>query len=266
MYLGAQILIWVNVVFYFLQTFLLIFAFSPRRKAWDPPVVGGRGIDAFALSTAAGMVNAVSDLGALILPQLSVWRLQMTRKKKIQISAVFLVGAFACAASITRLGYAIKRYMSKDKAYYVWIEALCAPAEMASGVIVACVPVSPKFFRTLQQTQIFKALAFSIQALLRSSKPDKPRANGGASLPHHVTLKMLSPSRGLGWPKMYEEFDNGGLFEGDVARHQTSSGLITRSIDIRVTEEPASEAQLQDLNAQGRVWQGNYSYGNSRAV
>lgn len=93
LYVAAQVLIWVNVVFYILHTFLLIFAFSPHRKAWDPLVIGGRGIDRLALSIAAATVNAVSDLGALILPQLSVWRLQMTRKKKIQISAVFLVGA-----------------------------------------------------------------------------------------------------------------------------------------------------------------------------
>lgn len=43
-------------------------------------------------------------------------------------------------------------------------------------------------------------------------------------------------------------------------------GLITRSIDIRVTEEPANEAQLQDSNAHGKVWQGNHSYDDCKAV
>lgn len=85
-------LIWVNAVFYILYVFLMIFGFSPRRKAWDPLVEGGSGFDMIALHVASGAIVAASDLGALILPQVSVWQLQMTRRKKLQISAIFLVG------------------------------------------------------------------------------------------------------------------------------------------------------------------------------
>ncbi|KAL8962779.1 MAG: hypothetical protein Q9193_000864 [Seirophora villosa] len=91
-YLTAQILIWVNAVFYILYVFLMIFGFSPRRKAWDPLVEGGSGFDMVALQVAGGAIVVASDLCALILPQISVWKLQMTHRKKLQISAIFLVG------------------------------------------------------------------------------------------------------------------------------------------------------------------------------
>lgn len=92
-YLAAQVLIWVSAVYCILYTSLLLFGFSPRRKAWDPLVEGGSGIDLFALHLAGGAIVAASDLGAFILPQISVWRLQMTCRKKLQISAIFFVGA-----------------------------------------------------------------------------------------------------------------------------------------------------------------------------
>ncbi|KAL8900123.1 MAG: hypothetical protein Q9207_005846 [Kuettlingeria erythrocarpa] len=92
-YLTAQILIWVNVVFGIIYTFLMLFGFSPRQKAWDPLVEGASEFDMLGLHVAGGAIVAASDLGALVLPQISVWQLQMTCQKKFQISAIFLVGA-----------------------------------------------------------------------------------------------------------------------------------------------------------------------------
>ncbi|KAL9055894.1 MAG: hypothetical protein Q9206_002973 [Seirophora lacunosa] len=147
-YLTAQMLIWVNAVFYILYVFLMIFGFSPRRKAWDPLVEGGSGFDMIALHVASGAIVAASDLGALILPQVSVWQLQMTRRKKLQISAIFLVGGLT---------------------YYAWVEAQWVLPEIASGMIVACVPVFPKIFGSLRQTWISSRLSSTLQTLLRRS-------------------------------------------------------------------------------------------------
>lgn len=33
---GIHVLIWTNLVFYFIETFLEIFACSPREKIWNP--------------------------------------------------------------------------------------------------------------------------------------------------------------------------------------------------------------------------------------
>jgi hypothetical protein len=45
----------------------------------------------------------VTDAVVLMLPMPIVWNLQISRSKKIGLSFAFLVGGFACAASIARM-------------------------------------------------------------------------------------------------------------------------------------------------------------------
>ncbi|KAL8929032.1 MAG: hypothetical protein Q9208_001475 [Pyrenodesmia sp. 3 TL-2023] len=266
MYLTAQVLIWVNAVFYIICTFLMLFGTSPRKKAWDPLVEGGSGIDLLALHVAGSVVVVASDLGALILPQISVWRLQMTRRKKLQISALFLVGAFACATSIIRLGYSIMTYTHMDKIYYAWVEGEWVLPELASGVIVACVPVFPKFFGSLGQTWVFSRLSSTLQSLLhRSSRLGSKRGADEASLPHHVTLKPLT-GNGIGWPKNYEELRDEHRGQGTfILREEAMLWIadkdtgITRSVDIHTTTESSSEMDAGSRD-KDTLWQGKTAY------
>lgn len=92
MYLASYALIWSNFIFYFVSTFVEIFACTPIRKTWDPLIPGGHCINILALNVAASSINSASDLGILILPQISIWRLQMSLKRKIQVSVIFLIG------------------------------------------------------------------------------------------------------------------------------------------------------------------------------
>lgn len=111
----------------------------------------------------------------------------------------------ACATSITRQAYSVITYTHSDKTYYSWIEGQLVLPELASGVIVACVPVFPRFLGSFQETWVFSRLSSTLRSLLhRSSRSGSKRSAGGASLPHHVTLKPLT-GNGIGWPKTYEE-------------------------------------------------------------
>lgn len=80
-----------NVVSYIIFTFLEIFVCSPIEKAWDPLVTGGHCLDILALSTAASGINTGSDFIILVIPQLVIWRLNMSWKNKTSVSLVFLV-------------------------------------------------------------------------------------------------------------------------------------------------------------------------------
>ena len=92
MYLASYALIWSNFVFYFVSTFVEIFACSPIRKAWEPLVAEGHCVNILALNVAASSINSASDVGILILPQISIWRLHMSVKRKLQVSVIFLIG------------------------------------------------------------------------------------------------------------------------------------------------------------------------------
>ena len=46
-----------------------------------------------AISKATGIFNVILDFGILILPLSSIWKLQMTLRKRLLISGVFAIGS-----------------------------------------------------------------------------------------------------------------------------------------------------------------------------
>ena len=49
-------------------------------------------MDINAINLGAAFLNSASDISILIVPQHVIWKLQISRAKKIGISAVFLTG------------------------------------------------------------------------------------------------------------------------------------------------------------------------------
>ena len=89
---GSHLLIWVNFVFYVIITFLEIFACSPIEKAWNPLIIDGHCYSIFAIYIAAAAVNTVSNFLIFCLPHSVIWNLQMSRGRKVGISALFIAG------------------------------------------------------------------------------------------------------------------------------------------------------------------------------
>ena len=92
LYWIAHTLIWTNLVFYLISAFLEVFGCKPISKAWDPLITNGYCINILAVNVAASSINSLSDIAILVLPQVSIWRLQMALRRKVQISALFLIG------------------------------------------------------------------------------------------------------------------------------------------------------------------------------
>jgi hypothetical protein len=87
----SHVLIWLNVVFYVTCTFLLIFACKPESKQYDPTVIDGHCLDTAAILISTAVLNTLSDALMLVLPQLVIWELNMPMKRKIGLSAAFIV-------------------------------------------------------------------------------------------------------------------------------------------------------------------------------
>ena len=88
---GVHILIWSNLLFYTIETFLEIFACTPREKIWNPSTPGHCiGIENNYI--AIGAWNVLSDFLILILPMVAIWNLQMANTRKIGVAAVFATG------------------------------------------------------------------------------------------------------------------------------------------------------------------------------
>nr|P9WEU1.1 RecName: Full=SAT4 family membrane protein [Aspergillus nidulans FGSC A4] len=138
-YLSIHLLIWFNLAFYLANFFLKIFQCIPRAKIWDSNTSGHCiNINIPILVTAA--INVVSDLLMLCLPIICVWRLQMSIRRKLGISAIFAAGIFGCFASIMRLEVSVRDRNTKDPTYDWYTEITC-------GILASCLPALPTFFR-----------------------------------------------------------------------------------------------------------------------
>jgi len=81
----------INVLTYFIAIIIDATACKPRAAWWNT-TIGGHCINTKNLPIATGTINAVIDLFILLLPQAIIWRLHMSRDKRIGVAVVFAVG------------------------------------------------------------------------------------------------------------------------------------------------------------------------------
>ncbi|CAF9934880.1 hypothetical protein IMSHALPRED_009873 [Imshaugia aleurites] len=143
---GVHVLIWTNMVFYLIETFLEIFACTPREKIWNP-LTPGHCIGIENNYIAIGAWNVLSDFLILILPMVAIWNLQMANARKIGVAAVFATGLFACVASVVRLAYTIDLLYTSDETYSIIKVGLWNVGELTTIILCACFPLMPKFIQ-----------------------------------------------------------------------------------------------------------------------
>lgn len=96
----ARIAIWLGIVlisvFYIITVILDLVQCIPRKGdegRWLGEKARTRcGQPSLNISTAQGVVSAVSDVYILIIPLRLVWSLHVTTKRKIGVSVIFLTG------------------------------------------------------------------------------------------------------------------------------------------------------------------------------
>ena len=93
------ILIVTNSIFYLMFFFIPIFECSPREKIWNK-AVSGHCLDVNVLYLASAVFNMISDVTMLSVPIYMIWRLRISRQRKIGVSAIFCTGSLSVAISI----------------------------------------------------------------------------------------------------------------------------------------------------------------------
>lgn len=82
-----------NIMFYSALFLFQFLACRPLAHAWNPLVPGTCVRDKMVVHIVSASINTVSDLIIVILPQPVIWRLELSKKRKWGLSAVFLLGA-----------------------------------------------------------------------------------------------------------------------------------------------------------------------------
>lgn len=88
----TQFIIWFNVLFYLSILVVASTGCVPRHKVWQR-WVPGKCVNEQALLLVTAVINVLSDLSILILPIGCIWRLQLSRKLKLAVSALFATGS-----------------------------------------------------------------------------------------------------------------------------------------------------------------------------
>lgn len=93
MYWAIRTLLVVNMIYYITAAFLESFRCTPLRKIWDVFYDGGYcPINVIVMNLVSSVINILSDLAILAVPQMVIWRLNMTRATKAGVSVLFLIG------------------------------------------------------------------------------------------------------------------------------------------------------------------------------
>lgn len=87
----GRFLIIINVLWYGSCIIATVLACVPREKIWHT-WVSGKCIDRKKLDICTAAFNFSMDIFILLLPQRVIWKLQMTKNRRIGISVVFSMG------------------------------------------------------------------------------------------------------------------------------------------------------------------------------
>ncbi|KAI0966495.1 hypothetical protein F4678DRAFT_484124 [Xylaria arbuscula] len=137
-------LIWSNAVFYLIGTFIEAFQ-CPPEDVGTPRC----NINVPSYNIASGVINVISDLTILFAPHWVIWKLNLSRVRKIGVSVLFLIGALATGSAIARVITVTSAYSTGDISYYVVTINLWAMAEQTFGYLVIGIPALPKVLHDL---------------------------------------------------------------------------------------------------------------------
>ncbi|KAF7945785.1 uncharacterized protein EAE97_004823 [Botrytis byssoidea] len=224
MFWSCHALMWITVVFYTILLFMTIFICTPIPKFWNVLDTTGHCLDVNYLFLATGTANTITDFLIILLPQPIIWKLQMSFKEHVGVSAVFSTGLLACIASMARLFVSLKLLKNPDATWYTSIMCIPSYVELGAGIITSCLPTLPKFFKTMSQIPRVSRMCSFVSSLSKSSnssvesKQSKERS-GNSSWNQHRRM----PSRSRRERRSSESYDVLEEWEGHNADFSTVS-------------------------------------------
>ncbi|KAI0386881.1 hypothetical protein F5Y04DRAFT_288684 [Hypomontagnella monticulosa] len=165
-----------NLLFYIAMMIFPNVVCHPHDKVWNPLLPGYCTANTSISSTLVSAVNFAVDIILIILPQRVIWSLQMSLKKKMGISLIFLIGILACVSAGFKLAASIPYNTSRDTSYTFAALALWSLAEITCGILIFCMPSIPKTIGDLR----ISGLASSLRSWAGSSMEKLKRSRSGS--------------------------------------------------------------------------------------
>ena len=180
-------------------------------------------------------------------------------------------------SSIVRLAYATKLYRFTDATYYGWNGVLWAILEMASGIIVACLPLMAKFFQGLEEMGTLSKIRSSLKVFRNFSVVANRRRTDDHSAENYISssapttrstktragqYKSLSDRLPLA-KRSHPNLEVTTFGDDEYNKHEAH---IMRTINVDIRSEPNEHNRFHSPNSQARISQPESSHGISGEV
>lgn len=145
----CHIILWINVGFYVASGVAINLICTPHAKIWDKSITTGHCGDSDNLYFSATIVNLISDILILSLPQKIIWSLKMSVARRLGVSLIFAIGVLCCIVACFRIATTLALPRTDDFIYTLPELAFWGSAEMLLVLLVFCVPAFPQAFAGL---------------------------------------------------------------------------------------------------------------------
>jgi hypothetical protein len=256
-------LISINTIFYFVATFLIVYAVEPVPKNWNVILPGRVVMDRKAIELAATVINLIVDIGIFLLPQPIIWRLKVSRARKFGLAAIFSLGLLSIACAAGRLHANL--YMEYpwpeigDTAWTVspvWVWWI---AEMTTVNMLLVGPSIPRAFaehgflgRMLSSLRSWTGTVSSKSAEIASKSWPRTIGSGNSQGRAH-RLSDEDTVMGLSDLSYMDDSHLSPTKESE----RTGSNTITKTIQMHQDEEDASKYSMDPVQNRQHPWSGN---------
>ncbi|KAK5048917.1 hypothetical protein LTR84_005338 [Exophiala bonariae] len=127
----------------------IIWQCTPVSFAWTslPGQTGGHCINTFLMTWIGSSINVVLDLAVILVPIPHLLKLTLSRKKKIQVVAMFSVGLFVTIVSAVRF-HSLVTYRKSTNFTWDYVDSkYMSTLEVDVGIICACMPAMQLLLR-----------------------------------------------------------------------------------------------------------------------
>jgi hypothetical protein len=194
-----RIATWISIIGIagFVVAFLLVLFLSckPWSAFWDQfdlqKTLDGYtyncGVDESADLLAASIISAVQDAITAFLPTILYWNLQIPRRQKVALGAIFALGYSVCIVACVRSYYVYRTFHNPryDSTWESWPAWLLCMIEIQLGAICASAPA----------LKVFLAHYFKVAATKIGSSRGDASAKGGAYWFRSSASKSTSATR-----------------------------------------------------------------------
>ena len=139
--------------------------------------------------------------------------------------------------------------------YYTWLTGIWTFPELASGIIVACLPVSARFYQGIKETKALSRVEITLRSLFGSSIFESRRHTEDVSLDEFSKPQTATPRRLKGDESRYKMIPEPQPLKAQTTTPKSrESGVqqpqacITRTVDFDVLSEPKGNEMHESIN------------------